>query len=156
MKMPVYHTSTEVDPLKSEIPPVDPTDVSTWKILIVDDVHDNISIAQTVLQFNGAEVMSAIHGKDGLQQMETFMPNIILLDLSMPEMNGWEMHSHLHADPATASITVIALTAHAMQGDREKVMTAGFDGYIPKPFSVRTIIDEIKLILNESGVAKID
>ena len=66
----------------------------------------------------------------------------------MPEMDGWEMHEHLRANPETESILVIALTAHAMQGDREKVEEAGFDGYISKPFSVRTIIDEIKAIIN--------
>jgi two-component system, cell cycle response regulator DivK len=124
-----------------------PTDVSDWRVLIVDDVFDNISIAEAVLLFNHAKVKHAINGREGLDMIEDYKPNLILLDLSMPEMNGWEMHKALQQSTDTASIPVIALTAHAMQGDKEKVMEAGFDGYIAKPFSVTTLVDEIKDIL---------
>ena len=126
-----------------------PVDVSEWRVLIVDDVFDNISIAEAVLDFNGAEVKHAVNGVIGLEMVETYKPNLILLDLSMPEMNGWEMHEKLRESSATDSIPVIALTAHAMQGDEEKVMQAGFDGYIAKPFSVTTLVADIKTILNK-------
>lgn len=124
-----------------------PIDVSDWHVLIVDDVFDNISIAEAVLKFNGAEVQHAFNGVEGLRMINTFKPNLILLDLSMPEMNGWKMHEELRKSPTTKSIPVIALTAHAMQGDEEKVMQAGFDGYIAKPFSVSTLVEDIKGIL---------
>lgn len=143
-------------PEPGDIPPriykMSPTDVSDWHVLIVDDVFDNISIAETVLQFNGAEVRHAVNGREGLEMIETYKPNLILLDLSMPVMNGWEMHKRLRESPDTKSIPVIALTAHAMQGDKEKVMEAGFDGYIAKPFSVSILIDDIKTILKTLNV----
>ena len=127
-------------------------DVSDWRVLIVDDVFDNISIAEAVLQFNGAEVQHAINGEVGLKMLDAYKPNLILLDLSMPVMNGWEMHKLLREDPATAAIPVIALTAHAMQGDEEKVMQAGFDGYIAKPFSVTMLVSNIQTILKALNV----
>ena len=79
--------------------------------------------------------------------LETYEPTLILMDLSMPEMNGWEMFAKLRENPKFATTPVIALTAHAMEGDKESVMKAGFTGYIAKPFSVLTIISEIKNIL---------
>jgi len=142
-----------VVPEPSDVPPTNqvlcPIEVSDWRVLIVDDVFDNISIAEAVLQFNGAEVQHAVNGVVGLEMVEAYKPNLILLDLSMPEMNGWEMHEKLRQSPSTASIPVIALTAHAMQGDEEKVMQAGFDGYIAKPFSVTMLVADIKTILNK-------
>lgn len=125
------------------------SDVSEWNVLIVDDVFDNIAIAEAVMDFNGASVHHAVNGIEGLEILETNAINLILLDLSMPDMNGWDMHTQLRQNPKTADIPVIALTAHAMQGDREKVMNAGFDGYIAKPFSVTTLISEIKTILDQ-------
>lgn len=123
------------------------TDVSEWRVLIVDDVFDNIAIAEAVMEHNGAEVRHAKNGIEGLELIQTFDTNLILLDLSMPDMNGWDMHDALRQNPETAWIPVIALTAHAMQGDKEKVLDAGFDGYIAKPFSVRTLIGDIRAIL---------
>jgi len=134
-------TSSNSNPITSQ------TDVSEWHVLIVDDVFDNISIAEAVMEYNGAEVRHAANGSEALQMLETYNTNLILLDLSMPVMNGWEMHTYLRDNPNTASIPVIALTAHAMIGDKEKVLEAGFDGYIAKPFSVTNLIDDIKAIL---------
>ncbi len=122
-------------------------ETNTWKVLIVDDVMDNIAIAKVVLEHKGADVQTAMNGVEGLEIIETFQPNLILLDLSMPEMNGWEMHEKIRDNPETQSIIIIALTAHAMQGDKEKVMDAGFDGYISKPFSVSALVNDIKTIL---------
>jgi len=126
--------------------------VKNWRVLIVDDVFDNIAIAKAVLEHGGASVETAINGDDGFRTMTSFAPNLILLDLSMPVMDGWVMHEKLRENPDTRSILVIALTAHAMEGDREKVLAAGFDGYISKPFSVRTIIDDIKAIIQSRTV----
>ncbi len=135
-----------------KVSPAIPTDLSDWSVLIVDDVYDNISIAEAILKFNEADVQIATNGLEGLQIMESWVPNIILLDLSMPEMNGWEMHEVLRQMPERLSIAVIALTAHAMVGDREKVMEAGFDGYIAKPFSVSTFVEDITTILKSMEV----
>jgi two-component system cell cycle response regulator DivK len=112
-------------------------------VLIVDDEPDNLAIAKKVLQFSGSTVHTAANGVQGLNAVREVQPTFILLDLSMPEMDGWQMQKALRADPATEHIPVIALTAHAMAGDRHKVMNAGFDGYIAKPFRLSTFMGEI-------------
>ncbi|MBI5667301.1 MAG: response regulator [Chloroflexi bacterium] len=118
-------------------------EVADWTVLIVDDEPDNRVIAEKVLSFNGAKVSTAENGRLGLAALETLSPSFILLDLSMPEMDGWEMLKCLRADSRWSAIPVIALTAHAMLGDRERVMQAGFDGYIAKPFRLSTFMAEI-------------
>jgi CheY-like chemotaxis protein len=128
-----------------------PTHVSQlqgWKVLIVDDQVDNLGVAEATLIFSGATVLTAGNGLQGMQIIEQQSDiRLILLDLSMPEMDGWEMFKKLRQNPATATIPVIALTAHAMDGDYERVMQAGFNGYIPKPFSVATLVINILDIL---------
>ena len=118
-----------------------------WHVLVVDDQPDNLAVAETALKFYGADVRVATNGREGLSVLQQFNANLILLDLSMPEMNGWDMFEQLRTNEATQHISVIALTAHAMVGDEEKVLNAGFDGYIPKPFSVSTIVSDIQKIL---------
>ena len=142
-----YNKVPEPEHIEHRIAQSSPIEVSDWRVLIVDDVFDNISIAEAVLRFNGAEVQYAINGREGLKMVESYRPNLILLDSSMPDMNGWKMHEELRKMPATASIPIIALTAHAMQGDKERVIKAGFDGYIAKPFSVTLLVEDIKNIL---------
>ncbi len=117
--------------------------VSDWTVLIVDDEPDNRVIAEKVLTFNGAKVMTAENGVEGLAALKQLTPSFILLDLSMPEMDGWEMLRCLRADRQWSMIPVIALTAHAMAGDRDRVMQAGFDGYIAKPFRLSTFMSEM-------------
>jgi len=126
-------------------------DIGDWKVLIVDDRKDNLLIAREALSFHGADVKTAINGVEGLAVLTDYKPTLILLDLSMPEMNGWEMHKKLRENEETKNIPVIALTAHVMAGDEEQVMDAGFDGYIPKPFSVASIVLQIQKILASIG-----
>ncbi|MBI1279430.1 MAG: response regulator [Anaerolineaceae bacterium] len=118
-------------------------DTSKWTVLIVDDEPDNREIAHTVLSFAGVKVHTAVHGEDGLKLLEEIVPTFILLDLSMPVMDGWEMLAKVRTDPKTQHIPVIALTAHAMAGDRERAFEAGFDGYIPKPFRIGSFLPEL-------------
>lgn len=118
-------------------------DVSSWTVLIVDDQPDNLAIARKVLGFGGAAIHTAENGVQGLAVLETITPSFVLLDLSMPEMDGWEMLRRMREKVETQDIPVIALTAHAMAGDRERVMEAGFDGYIAKPFRLSTFMSEI-------------
>jgi CheY-like chemotaxis protein len=119
------------------------SDASSWMVLIVDDEPDNRAIAEKVLSFSGAEVYTAENGAEGLKLLEGIKPSFILLDLSMPVMDGWEMFKLLRDNPKTEHIPVIALTAHAMAGDRDRVMAAGFHGYIAKPFRLSTFMSEI-------------
>jgi CheY-like chemotaxis protein len=116
----------------------------SWVVLVVDDEADNLGLTEGVLEFYGAKVHCAQSAEKGLDLLETVKPTFILLDLSMPDMDGWQMHKRLRANDATTHLPVIALTAHAMSGDKERVMKAGFDGYISKPINIETFISEIK------------
>jgi CheY-like chemotaxis protein len=120
-----------------------------WIVLIVEDEPDNLGIPETILSFYGAQVYTAEDGIEGLKVLERVTPTLVLLDLSMPRMDGWEMIKIVRADPRTARIPIIALTAHAMQGDRERALEAGFNGYITKPFWIETFWDEIERCLGE-------
>ncbi len=129
-------------------------DVSNWTVLIVDDQPDNLAIAQKVLGFGGAKTYIAENGAVGMKVLEEITPSFILLDLSMPTMDGWEMLRNIRAKPETQDLPVIALTAHAMSGDRERVMEAGFDGYIAKPFRLSTFMTEILRCFRELAHVK--
>ena len=119
-------------------------EVDQWTVLIVDDEPDNLKVAQKVLSFGGADVHIARNGVEGLAVLENLKPTFILLDLSMPEMDGWEMFERTRANDNFADIPIIALTAHAMTGDRERIESAGFDGYIAKPFRINSFMDDIQ------------
>lgn len=125
--------------------------VNEWVVLIVDDEPDNVSVARKILVYNGANVHVARNGVEGLALLQqlTPSPTFILLDLSMPEMDGWEMLARVRDMRALQDIPVIALTAHAMAGDKEKVLNAGFNGYIAKPFRIASFLDEIQQCLDQ-------
>lgn len=117
--------------------------MASWVVLIVDDKPDNLAIAEKVLTSGGASVHKALNGEECLKVLEDLTPSFVLLDLSMPVMDGWETFKRIKANPKTEQIPVIALTAQAMTEDRERVMVAGFDGYIAKPFRLSTFMSEI-------------
>ena len=127
--------------------------IDNWTVLVVDDEPDNLGIPHRVLTHFGAEVHTAGDGLEGLELLEKITPTFILLDLSMPNMNGWEMLTKVRENPMTEHITVIALTAHAMAGDEDRAMQAGFNGYITKPFRLATFITDIQACLPESLVS---
>jgi two-component system, cell cycle response regulator DivK len=124
-------------------------DMSDWTVLIVDDEPDNVGVAQKLLNYNGADVHVARNGLEGLAMLERVEPTFILLDLSMPEMGGWEMFEKVRGMTTLNNTPIIALTAHAMAGDKEKVISAGFDGYIAKPFRINSFLEDIKKCLQE-------
>lgn len=126
-------------------------DLSSWNILIIDDEVHNSGVLEYVFKFHDARVRSADSGAEGLKMLNRELPTLILLDLSMPKMSGWEVLETIRANEKTKSIPVIAITAQVMAGDRERVMEAGFDGYIPKPISVSTIVKTIENILRSRG-----
>lgn len=122
--------------------------VSKWTVLIVDDEPDNLGVPAELLSFFGATVHLAENGEEALQVLDKVEPTFILLDLSMPVMDGWQVIEKIRKNPQREKMTVIALTAHAMAGDRERVMEAGFNGYITKPIMIDSFVDEIKTHLN--------
>jgi two-component system cell cycle response regulator DivK len=119
------------------------SNISDWTVLIVDDEPDNLGVARKVLSFGGAQVHVAQNGVEGLAILEQVKPTFILLDLSMPEMDGWEMLEQVRTRYGWEDVPIIALTAHAMAGDRDRVFAAGFNGYISKPFRINSFLDEI-------------
>jgi two-component system, cell cycle response regulator DivK len=103
------------------------------KVLVVEDDADNRRIISTVLSVEGYEVVEATDGVEALAQARAERPDLILMDLALPNMDGWEATRRLKGDPKTRSIPVVALTAVAMRGDEEHARAAGCDDYVPKP-----------------------
>jgi CheY-like chemotaxis protein len=119
-------------------------DASTWVVLVVDDEPDNLEVVSETLEFHGVTVRTAKDGVDGLEVLKAFEPNLILTDLSMPRMDGWEMRRNVKSDPKMQNIPIIALSAHAITGDKERALEIGFDGYLTKPVNIHTLLDDIR------------
>jgi CheY-like chemotaxis protein len=112
-------------------------------VLLVEDNEDNRIIYATALRYAGYAVFEAITGTDGVAQARSNRPELILMDISVPELDGWEATAIIKADPATKHIPVIAVTAHALPGDEERSLQAGCDGYLAKPISPAALIAEV-------------
>ena len=124
-------------------------DVNGWTVVIVEDDPDNLAVPLKILTHHGATVHTATDGLEGLRLLDEVTPTLILMDLSMPNMDGWDMLKKVRDNPAIAHIPVIAVTAHAMQGDEERALAAGFDGYISKPYRLATFLYEVQKCLCE-------
>jgi len=121
------------------------------KILLVEDNEDNRDMLSRRLIRKGYEVSLAVDGGAGVSQAVLEKPDLILMDMSLPVLDGWEATRRIKADPATQAIPVIALTAHAMSGDRDKVYAAGCDDYDTKPVDLPRLLEKIESLLLESG-----
>ena len=117
------------------------------KILIVDDNEDSRDLVVKVLKNRGYQMVEAVDGEDALEKAESENPDIILLDISIPKLDGYEVTRRLKSREKFKNIPIIALTAHAMKGDKEKALQAGYDGYISKPISVHELPEQIKSYL---------
>jgi CheY-like chemotaxis protein len=117
------------------------------KLLLVEDNEMNRDMLSRRLIKKGFEVVMAVDGKQGLDMATSEAPELILLDMSLPVMDGWEVAGHLKADDNLKSIPVIALTAHAMSGDREKALEAGCDEYDTKPVEFKRLLEKINTML---------
>jgi len=114
------------------------------KILLVEDNEMNRDMLSRRLKRRGYEVAIAVNGAEGVAMATSEIPDLILMDMSLPIMDGWEATKNIKEDPLTKSIPVIALTAHAMSGDREKALQAGCDDYDTKPIELARLIEKIK------------
>jgi CheY-like chemotaxis protein len=122
------------------------------RILVVEDNEENRDALTRRLQRRGFEVLGAADGKAGVEKTRVEKPDLVLMDMNMPELDGWEATRQIKADPETQSVPVIALTAHAMQGDRERAMEAGCSDYHTKPVEFARLIGQIEAILQNKGV----
>jgi CheY-like chemotaxis protein len=122
-------------------------DLSDWHVLIVDDEPDNIGVIELVLSYHNAIVRTAESGMECLQLMAEESPTLLLVDIQMPQMSGLELLEKIRKHETWRHIPVIAVTAHAMMGDSERFASAGFDGYIPKPISAMSLVNDLRPIV---------
>ena len=119
------------------------------KILIVEDNEENRDALSRRLQRRGFQVVMAFDGRLGVAAAKVELPDLILMDMNMPEVDGWEATKQVKADPVTAHIPVIALTAHAMAGDRDRAIQAGCVDYHTKPVELPKLLTQIEAILSQ-------
>jgi len=124
------------------------------KILYVEDNEDNIYVVKNRLTRAGFAVLIATDGAQGVAMAAAEQPNLILMDLSLPVVDGWEATRQLKAAPETQHIPVVALTAHAMSGDREKALAAGCDDFDTKPVEISRLLEKIRALLPKEGEAQ--
>jgi two-component system cell cycle response regulator DivK len=119
-------------------------------ILIIEDNDKNLKLVRDVLQVKGYATIEAVNAEDGLVLARERMPDLILMDIQLPGMNGIEALGVLRADPVTADIPVAAVTASVMAHDRNKITEAGFDAYVGKPINLKEFLDTVRRML-ENG-----
>ena len=117
------------------------------KILVVEDTEDNRQILRDLLGMAGYTLVESVDGAEGVARAAEHRPDLILMDIQMPVMDGYEATRRIKADPALAAIPVIAVTSYALSGDEQKARDAGCDGYIAKPYSPRQMLAKVREIL---------
>jgi CheY-like chemotaxis protein len=120
-------------------------------VLLVEDNEDNRIVCSTILRHFGYRVVEAFNGQDGIAAARAERPDLILMDISIPIIDGWEATQVLKHDPATRHIPIVALTAHALAADRERAMQVGCDGYLAKPCEPRTVVAEVQRLVGPSS-----
>jgi two-component system, cell cycle response regulator DivK len=125
--------------------------VTTERILVVEDNDLNLKLVRDVLQHAGFDVVVARTGEQGLDVAREALPDLVLMDLGLPGIDGTEALRRLRAVPATASVPVVAVTAYAMDTDRERSRQAGFDGFLTKPIDVRALPLQVRSFLDREG-----
>ncbi|GAB5046763.1 response regulator [Thermodesulfovibrio sp. TK110] len=118
-------------------------------ILVVDDNEDSRELVKKILKKQGFEIIEAVDGEDALAKAIAYRPDLILMDISIPKIDGYEVTRRLKSRIDFKDTPIIAFTAHAMRGDQEKALEAGCDGYIAKPINVREFPEQIKMYLKE-------
>ena len=121
------------------------------RILLVEDNEMNRDMLSRRLARRGHEILVAVDGAEGVARASAELPDLILMDMSLPVLDGWEATRRIKADPATARIPVIALTAHAMAGDREQALAAGCDDYDTKPIELDRLVEKIAALIGRAA-----
>lgn len=121
-------------------------------VLLVEDNEDNLVVYRTILDHVGYNVLEARDGEEGVRRARQEHPDLILMDISIPKIDGWEATRRLKADQATRDIPIIALTAHALEEDRERALAAGCDGYLAKPVEPRRVVEEVQRFVGPAPV----
>jgi CheY-like chemotaxis protein len=127
---------------------------SSKTVLLVEDNEDNRTVYRTILEHFGYAVIEARNGEDGIRMAREDHPDLILMDISIPIIDGWEATKILKGEPATAAIPIIALTAHALATDRAKAAEVGCDGYLAKPCEPRRVVAEVEKFIGAGREVK--
>jgi len=125
--------------------------MSNETILIVEDSKLNRKLVETVLRPCGYRLLIAVDGQEAIDIATREQPDLILMDMQLPKISGYDATRTLKAQPETADISIVALTAHAMEDERERARAVGCDGYITKPINTRTFPDQVKSCLDTQG-----
>jgi CheY-like chemotaxis protein len=125
--------------------------MNTPRVLIVDDNAMNVMVAQAALQAHGFEVESAAGAAEARQRVASFRPELILMDIQMPDVDGLTLAREFKADPATRAIVIVAFTAFAMRGDEARMRAAGCDGYLSKPIDVNRFAGQVRACLQAAA-----
>jgi two-component system, cell cycle response regulator len=124
------------------------------RVLIVEDNPTNCALMEYLLKASGHSVLTATNGSEGLAAARAYRPDIVLMDLQMPVMNGFDAVREMRRHAALARTPIVAVTAFAMVGDRDKILASGFDGYISKPIAPETFADQLMAFLSQPAVAR--
>lgn len=124
------------------------------RVLIAEDNAVNRELLRELLETRGHAVVEACNGREAIQEIEKIQPDILLLDLDMPVLDGFATVGEIRKTPKHASLPVLAVTAYAMRGDREKVLASGFDGYLSKPIQSGLLFEELERVLTRTEAAK--
>jgi CheY-like chemotaxis protein len=127
-----------------------PANVGAWQILVVEDEFDSVQLISKILGFYDIQVHVAHNGEDCLAMLEQFEPTLIVTDLAMPRMDGWQTLAALRANPHTRHIPVVAITAYDSVDVAEDALKAGFDAYFPKPVDPRSFVQSLAEIVSHS------
>ena len=131
--------------------PVEPSLPLGQTLLLVEDNEDNRIIYSTVLRHVGYEVVEALDGEQAIALARSVLPDLILMDISIPGIDGWEATRVLRHDPTTKHIPIVALTAHALADDRERAQAVGFTSYLAKPVEPRAVVAEVQRWIGASA-----
>ena len=124
------------------------------RILVVEDQEDNRTILRDLLTSAGFDLLEAVDGAEGVRMAGAHRPDLILMDIQLPVIDGYEATRRIKADPALRAIPVIAVTSYALSGDDEKARRAGCDGYVTKPFSPRQLLATVRRYLERCGAGR--
>lgn len=127
--------------------PIDPPQIAAWRVIIAEDEPDSVRMVSKILEHYGAHVDVARNGDECLALLEKMMPTLVVVDLAMPGKDGWQTLAAIRANPATAHLPVVAVTAYYAPDVAEDAARAGFDGFFPKPISAKAFVPCLEDIL---------
>ena len=119
-----------------------------WRVLVVEDEYDSVQMVTKILQHHGVQVFVAHNGQECIDMLPKVKPTLVVMDLALPEMDGWETLARMRANPETANIPVVAITAYHSVNVAEDARRAGFDAYLSKPLDVQSLVSSLDAIIS--------